>query len=55
MFYFLAAVFLAIVITGCAVVFGSGQAETRINRQIDVASDNEAQVAREVVPKDKKQ
>ena len=55
MWALLVAIVLVLAIGGCSVVFGSGSATTRVDRRVDVASDNEASLDAQVGPKDKKQ
>ena len=49
----LLALALVVALAGCAVVFGSGSAALRVDRKVEVASDNEASMSREVQPKEK--
>jgi hypothetical protein len=49
----LLAIAVVVALGGCAVVFGSGSAALRVDRKIEVASDNEGTVNRDVQPKEK--
>jgi hypothetical protein len=48
-------VIVVALIGGCAIVMGSGSASLRVDRKVEVGSDNEATMHKEVEVKDKKQ
>jgi len=51
---FIICITIAVVVGGCTVVMGSGRANVIVERKVEVGSENEASMSREVEAKDKK-